>query len=299
MNAAASPVLPPVERLDDPSYWHEWLRGLGIGATHVYPADPAGAPPADAPGLRADVLRHGYHIGAGGLPHVPALARGVAALTRAGLHPNWVLLTDEAWLLTRALRPLLRAAFPDLRLLSDHYLFVVDPGDPAHLRGWPPHRDRDDMGFVGPERAPQSLTVWIALTDATTANGCVYLLPASDDALYFTASDSDALADPQSALAVPVPAGTPIFWSGRVLHWGGRAAPIGPPAPPRLAFTFTAAAPDYETRDLEIDAAIELPRLAQRVDLVLSQIDNYSHRLPEFAAFVALREAFRARRVAT
>ena len=269
------------DRLTDPLYWQSLMPELTFSAERAYPGEEVAAPVAAAAALRADVLGHGFHVGATGLPQAHELARGAQRLVRAGLHPNWLLLADEVWLLTRTFRPLLRAAFPGQRLIADHYVFLVNPADPTARRGWAPHRDCDDMGFTA--GVPRYVTTWIALTDASTANGCMYLLPASDDPIYATYDDSDVLVDPQAALALPGPAGTPLFGTGRVLHWGGRAAPIGPPAPMRLSLSLASAELDYERSSLEIYDTSELPSLAQRVELVFSQVDRYKHRLPHVA----------------
>ena len=248
------------------------------------------AEPLTDPGhLRAAVLEQGYHVGAPCKRYVGALALAASELVRRGLSPMWLLLADEVWLLTRAYQSTFAAAFPHLRLLSDHYVFVVDPADPTQRKGWSAHRDRPDMSFVGPDRDPEYINVWLALTDATAENGCMYVLPAPDDPLYATQDPAVALPDPQSTLAVPVAAGTPIFWTGRLIHWGGRSAPHRSASALRLALAFAAAAPDYETGLVEIAEVPRLPSLASRLALLFERLENYQHRLDGFEDYERLR----------
>lgn len=287
--------LPPAQSLTDPSYWHAMLPGLSFTEGRPYPPDISRAAPLTAPGpLREDVLRHGYHVGATGAPHVRALAQAAGELVRRGLDPMWLLLSDELWLLTKSYQSTFAAAFPHLRLLVDHYVFLVDPSDPGQNRGWAPHRDRPDMAFVGPDRVPEYVTIWLALTDATADNGCMYLLPGPDDPDYATQEPTKLPKDPQSVIAVPVAAGTPIFWTGRVIHWGGRAAPHCAPGALRVSVAFAAASPDYETGLFEVAAPTQLPSLEERLGLLFDRIDNYQHRVAEFTGYAALKAEYAA-----
>ena len=63
---------------------------------------------------------------------------------------------------------------------------------------------------------PKSVSVWVALSDATTLNGCIYILPADRDPSY--RNDSLNLREEkwanfiQNFRALPVNAGTAIIW---------------------------------------------------------------------------------------
>jgi non-heme Fe2+,alpha-ketoglutarate-dependent halogenase len=58
---------------------------------------------------------------------------------------------------------------PDLLIWATE-LFAKHPHDAAVSIGW--HRDRPYMGFSG-----ETLTAWIALSDSTSANGCMRAVP--------------------------------------------------------------------------------------------------------------------------
>lgn len=287
--------LPSPARLDDPDYWKSLLPDLNFTPGRPYGQDDLGNMVASPSALRHDVLLHGYHVGQRGVPFANELAAAVKSLARAGMHPQWLVLADELWLLTKWFQPLLEAAFPRLRLLADYYVFLVDPTEPNQRQGWAPHRDRVDMSFGADDRAPNYLTVWIALTDATPDNGCIYLVPASEDPDYFTMKPWQPPQDLQSIHAVPVAAGTPIFWGGRLLHWGGRAAPFGASTEPRIAFAFAAATAESERSEVEISGRSELPSLKERLQTVFCLIEKYKHRLPTYALYAQLRDEYRRR----
>src|SRR5262249_60237350 len=89
-----------------------------------------------------------------------------------------------------------------------------------------------------------ALTAWVALTDATPLNGCIYLVPAHVDAGVRTIGPGrDVLRRPQDARAQPAPAGSLLVWNHGVLHWGVRSSRRAPP--PRVA-----AALQVQRRDI-------------------------------------------------
>jgi hypothetical protein len=122
-------------------------------------------------------------------------------------------------------------------LLGDRYklglsglsAFSVPPGDRAYRR-WgalSPHRDS-----LGPDpevlarRLPSILNVWIALTDVTPRDSCIYVVPAGSDPHYYS-EDRDVrqeLIRLQDIRALPAPAGSLIAWSTHLAHWGSSSS---------------------------------------------------------------------------
>ena len=112
--------------------------------------------------------------------------------------------------------------------------------------GWPPHRDRDSAtavsdGFDG-DGCPRFLTVWVALTDADAANGCLMVLPKGADAGYAdwgrSSQPLSTLGALQQVRALPCRTGGVVCFSHRLLHWGG-VADEG--APPRISISCAVA----------------------------------------------------------
>ena len=86
-------------------------------------------------------------------------------------------------------------------------------------------------------------TAWVALTDITPLNGCIYAVPARFDPDYWTLKDSTEL-EPQNVRALPTAAGSVVTWSGRTLHFGGRADRSA--TTPHISISFGASTPLFE-----------------------------------------------------
>jgi ectoine hydroxylase-related dioxygenase (phytanoyl-CoA dioxygenase family) len=107
---------------------------------------------------------------------------------------------------------------PDTRLYWDQAVYKK----PEKPRRFPWHQD-NGYGYVEPQ---QYLTVWLALTDATVANGCPQVVPglhrlgtlAHD---YVDPLGWECLTDPDGVVAAPVPAGGAVVFSSLTPHLTG------------------------------------------------------------------------------
>ena len=104
------------------------------------------------------------------------------------------------------------------------------------------NRDRFNMPLAE-SAEPHYATAWVALTDATPKNGCIYVVPARFDPDYHTLKESTEF-DVQNLRALPAPAGSVLVWSGRTLHFGGRADKDA--KTPRISISFAASTPAFE-----------------------------------------------------
>lgn len=99
-----------------------------------------------------------------------------------------------------------------------------------------PHRDYPaSEAWNASSDAPNLVSAWIPLTDATTDNGCVYVLPRRADAIWSDGSHPDHLApatreegggaslrfDVSRAVPMIAKAGSVCAWAGQTVHWGG------------------------------------------------------------------------------
>jgi hypothetical protein len=118
---------------------------------------------------------------------------------------------DEFWFIFMRLHTTLQHVLgTDYKRLPDFWAWRVDPKQSE--RGWHAHRDK---GFetLYSNGMPKSVSVWIPLTDATTSNGCMYVVPADRDPTYRT----DQLVFPHfremvaDVRALPIQAGTCSF----------------------------------------------------------------------------------------
>jgi hypothetical protein len=179
------------------------------------------------------------------------LRKSIVNIVAWGLRSTYALLYDEFYDVFGRLDNVLKP------VLADRYRFVPDEFE-AYLipttddaAGTPPHRDsllnRDCIGSDG---LPKVVNVWIPLTDATTLNSCIHVLPGHLDPLYrLRASTADEDADAgehvplQNIRALPAPAGSVLCWNPNLLHWGGRSSRWA--SHPRLSF-----AAYFQSRDV-------------------------------------------------
>jgi len=155
----------------------------------------------------------------------------VTALVAQGFPPMTALIYDEIYQLYasigQALAPILGENA--MLLLDDCWAFYVPPADPAFARwtAFPPHRD----WIGGDERLmsgglPTSMQAWVAMTDVTPDDSCLYVVPADADAAYRTTARS-VTADQfrlQDVRAVPVSRGQIIVFTTHLAHWGSRSS---------------------------------------------------------------------------
>lgn len=167
------------------------------------------------------------------------LAQTVRSLVAANLSPVFAFLYDEFWVpfykLHRIISTLLGGEY---FFLPDFWVWNVDPAKGE--RGWRPHRDKGRWALL-PDGMPRSLTVWIPLSNATTLNGCVYIVPSCDDPTYGTEEEADWRFEYSSIRALPARPGEFFMWNQAVLHWGSKASPRGGESRISMAFEFQRA----------------------------------------------------------
>lgn len=221
-------------------------------------------------------------------PALSHLNHVINAVTAAGWPAEFALVTDAFWLCPRipAIRALVESRIgKGYRQIPHKWLHIVRKLDGA--AGWQPHFD----GF-----RPNRISIWLALTDATTTNGCMFLVPPKSLPESFrtlkieTLKTVHVLRAMHATRALPVPAGATVGWDFDVFHWGGRAAQPG--AERRaLSMEFMGAneSPDADEIPL-IDPDAPLPSLDVRLKVIAIGLDTYAKREPMSARFRTLAQ---------
>lgn len=203
------------------------------------------------------------------------LARAVKAITDEGWMSPFGFIYDEFWLLFLRMHDYFSVILgPDYQRLPDFWIWHIQPE--AGGFGWAPHREKGRCSLFEDGR-PKSLTVWIALSDATPLNGCMYIVPASQDPVYNTPQESEPII-PQLARALPVRAGTALSWNGAVRHWGGVSSPRA--KGPRISVAFEFQRGDIQPFNLPLTPPDLVPNFASRLRLLGKQILQYKHMYP-------------------
>jgi hypothetical protein len=216
---------------------------------------------------------------------VPVLRQGIETLHKLNLPASFILLFDETWELASMSRSVLKVSTLDKNEFQfDILAWYIDSG------GFSPHRDRQ------PEDAPSSfeaeeakfVTQWIALTDATPENSCLYVIPKGSDPGY-TEGDTEEEDPLQKALpnkqafqqirALPRQQGQSVLFTHRIIHWGSERDPTTS-EPPRIAISFVCSDPSFER--LYVDPSYftseKLPPFHIRMLLVCAQLLIYHQR---------------------
>ena len=224
------------------------------------------------------------------------MAECVIALERAGWLPTYILVFDEFWNLIRG------QAFAQLLAKMIGFQYVEKVAAWVHLieatgiaRGWTPHIDArvEEGPVLHADGTPRLLSVWIALSDATVDNGCMYLIPADRIAPdeYMTHSSWQVL---QSVQAVPLNAGGIAAWRQDLLHWGSFSSVRARGPRISIALEFQSATENGNQMYPLIDGGYIPSTLEERLYFISRQVLSYFGRLESERAsddHVAVAEA--------
>lgn len=160
------------------------------------------------------------------------MRQAMDALTARGIPAGFACVYDEYFQLFHGLDPLFAPILGDGYRWVAHgfWAFRVPPGDKAVNTLWAPvEPHRDSMGpdpRVLAGQRPGIMTLWIALTDVTPSDSCLYVVPSHADRAFATA-ERDVRREHfelQDIRAVPARAGAVVSWSTHLIHWGSRSS---------------------------------------------------------------------------
>jgi len=210
------------------------------------------------------------------------LSEAVITLADIGLPPVFIFVFDEAWRAFYRQHAILQRLLNEKYfVLPDFWVWHVDPL--TQESGWRPHRDKDRFS-LRPDGSPQSLSVWIPLTEATPLNGCIYIVPADRDSVYNTEQERYWDVDLGDVRALPAVPGDVLGWNQAILHWGAKANKRAPIPRISMAMEFQRTdIPPYNTPLMDPFSDVEFD---MRLKLIGKQILQYQHMYPltEFMA---------------
>lgn len=266
----------------DPGFWMRVNPHLTITDRPF----PASAPPR--PGLTPPEVERGLAQldGSGFIttpPVVPEtvmapMRTAIAALAAQHIPTYFACVYDEFYQCFAGLDPLLVPVLGESYRGVGHGLaaFHVPPRSASRdtaTAAVPPHRDSlgPDPRVLAGER-PGILNVWIALTDVTTADSCIYAVPRYADAAYATATRDVTLAQfgLQDVRALPVAAGSLIAWSTHLAHWGSCSTPEA--TGPRMSLALYFQRADLPAYDPSVFDRGGVVTFAQRMRWILQSI---------------------------
>jgi hypothetical protein len=263
----------PLSRLDAPSFWAEFAPQLGGRTLLQWTPDPRALECE-----RRLLFSEGWARFEGVITasEAGALAVCIQRLVDRGIPALFAYVYDEIWQIAERLEPAAQAMLGDHDLLWDVWAWCLAIS--AGSAGWPPHRGVYELERA-PDGGPNVLNVWVALTDATPDNACMYIVPLSRDPHYPNALHDTSCAA-QDARALPAQAGTVLAWNANALHWGGRCDARA--TVPRISASFTFQRPS--ARALGDLGTIDLRKnltLRERLDGIAQMIVTYGEHDPQ------------------
>jgi hypothetical protein len=160
--------------------------------------------------------------------------------------------------------------------LASFHVPPLTGGRKAPTAAIPPHRDSlgPDPRVLAGER-PGIVNVWIALTDVTTADSCIYAVPRYADTGYATANRDVTLQQfaLQDVRALPVPAGSLIAWSTHLAHWGSCSTPEA--TGPRMSLALYFQRADLPAYDASVFDRGGIVTFSQRMRWIIHSIGGH------------------------
>jgi len=196
---------------------------------------------------------------------ISLLATSIDQLTQNNLPASMILLYDEIWYLSYLVGKLIsQSTHTQNQVNFDMLAWHIDPQ--KNESGFSPHRDRqpDNIrdSFHKDNGQAKYVTLWLALTDATPENSCLYMIPQSYDPGYYNGDDEGDIDDEkhpsqdplqralpdkasyQNIRAMPRSSGQAVMFTHRILHWGSKGNPSC--TTPRIALSFVSSDATFE-----------------------------------------------------
>jgi hypothetical protein len=201
------------------------------------------------------------------------LAVAVERVHKAGWSTPFVIVYDEYWEMFHTLRQLFGAILgDDYKQVPNFWCWFVDTNKES--KGWGHHRDRPAVNTILETGLPATLTTWIPLTKATTANGCIYIVPSTRDPNYPPGElDRRDIHELQNIRALPANPGDVLGWTEALLHWGSRSS--NKAANPRISISFTFQRADKNPYEVPLFEPSRYHPFDERVGFIATTVCNY------------------------
>lgn len=259
-------------------FWSELCPQLSITTKLNQPVKPMALDKPTFDRIQQRLVQEGYFSGSDTMlqQNMPALASTIKQFVSIDIPPPFLFLFDEPWECFYRLHPLFSRILGDgYRLLPDFWAWHVDPA--KQQSGWTPHRDKGGHSLAK-DGTPLSLTVWMPITEATSLNGCIYMIPANRDPSYNTPQENQWQINLPDIRALPAKPGEFLCWNQAVLHWGARSSAFA--EEPRISMAFEFQRGDIKPYNLPLLPPLANLDFSSRLRLVGKQILQYKHMYP-------------------
>lgn len=261
--------------IDSPDFWRQLNPHLSISQTpFASPSASYSCSERDQQKALKQMVLDGYLQTSPAIPaeRCQALSQAVRRIIEAGYHPNYVTLYDEYWQTLQAIYPILEPILgPGCHPVGDYWTWCISPETAG--AGWQPHRDYQfKTKTLREDGRPMIVTVWLPLTDATTLNGCMYLIPMQWDPNLPEHPEQYSFGGLQDIRALPAQAGSVLAWNQYVMHWGSRCSQFAEAPRISTGIYFQSDVEPYVYKPVKFDQALPFER---RLAFIASNMLNY------------------------
>jgi hypothetical protein len=267
-----------LQKAIDLQYWRMLCPELGVMLAQDF--DRMQAAPLSleqAAWACAHLERHGFFQIPGIIAStaVARMYKCIETLRSSGWPPVFSFVYDEFWAIVRTpwvVNFLSRKLGRGYVQAAGVWTYRVEPQ--VRASGWSPHVDsRNDE---------ERITLWIPLTDATIANGCMYVIPQDRVPLnlpacyldWTTVSNDDLGILLRNVTPLPASAGSVLGWNNSLIHWGGRASESA--AVPRVSIGLEFMSKEAKPRSWETPVFdLKLPDFVTRIRAIGQSILYY------------------------
>ena len=215
------------------------------------------------------------------------MAKCIEKLKDLDMQPVWCFMYDEFWLLTTKIHEYIKSILGETyHKLPEIWAWHIDPS--KEERGWKIHRE-GYPNSVFDNGMPKTLTIWIALSDATHENSCICVVPIANDSTFHSMDESFHTYQHEyfydnSKIMLEAKTGDVLGWHPQLLHWG--KASTNKNANPRISVSVEF----ISDRVMEQDDAFlyskdekpwlhpfYIPTQAKKIKLISELISQYKH----------------------
>lgn len=274
-------LLPNLTRIETPDYWRDIASGAAItDSSFSATNETAGVAPHERERYLLQLKEDGHFQTPAAIaqPVLDEMKQCVDSVMRAGFPPIFALVYDAFFRALGNFDAFLNAALgSNYLLIPNFWVYHVSTDDDA--RGFEPHRDAEYPDTLDSDGLPTVLTTWIAITEATPLNGCIYYLPRGRDPEYQQAvHDLDKGAGRyalQDVRALPAMPGTMSCWDQYLLHWGSRSSKWA--REPRISYAMYFQRGDVPRLDPTALSLSSPVTFAHRLGIICKGIMRYSY----------------------
>ena len=198
-----------------PEFWRRLAPGLTVSDT--LPSRVVDRSDTQIDRDRMNLTHEGYvHVKQPGIVAPFAeIAEAMNRIVDAGLPAAFIGVYDEVWAIAAQMQGIMDGMFAGhAAMIPNFWASFSDAGDAGATAG----RRRPGVS-LNKDGTPRAVSVWLPITDATTENGCIYVVPADQDRNYGKAPAERADASLQAIRALPASAGDLLIWTGETYTW--------------------------------------------------------------------------------